>query len=490
LLSVKSVHELDHWNCLEIGNYRLYTHPDLVVTTRKQQSRSIILLGNIFDPYNPLRTNEKVISEVIQSSKNFGDVIIAIKPYFGRYVIIYKDDTTFNIMHDALGQKEIYYCQKPNKVICGSQPNFLNEYSSPKLGYTRDQAVLKFYENELKQNRFGRLWVGDETYFQDIKHLMPNHYLNVHSMSVERYWPNKRLNKINLDVASATLCDFLSGAMKAVTARYEAMVAVTAGFDSRSLLAASKDIMDKVYFFVNQEPRYSERNIDLVISSKMFEKLKQPFNVHKVSSIVDEEFKEIYLKNVFLSTDFILPANYNVYFKNHQKKVNLDGTGEIGREYFGEVPKDVDGYFLARCMKFRNSPYVVAQCDKWLNEVLDVAVKNNVDLLKLLFWEFVMGNWGALAHSEAEISIENFDIYDSHHVCEIMLSVGSVRDDLFKKIIRQMWPELLEFPFNPPDTLKDWMKNLLHKIGFFRYFQRILYKYDRRRFYKYTRKAL
>jgi len=489
LLAVGSLPELKDWNCLEIGKYRLYTHPDLIVTTRKQQSRSVILLGSIFDPYNPLWTNEEIISEVVNSSITSSDLIKAIKPYFGRYVIIYKDDTTFTVMHDALGQKEIYYCEKPNKIICGSQPNLLDKYSSPKLGYTRDKAVLKFYEKDIKQARLGRLWVGDETYFQDVKHLMPNHFLNLHSMSVERYWPNRRLDRIDLDVASTKLCDYLQGAMKAVTVRNKVMVAVTSGFDSRSLLAASKDIKDEVYFFVNKEPRLSERSSDLVISRKIFEMLKQPFKVHKVSTQVDEEFKKIYFENVFLSTDLILPANYNVYFKNHQNKVNLDGTGEIGREYYGEVPRELDRYFLARSMKYKNSHYVVEQCEKWLNEVRDVAVKHNVDILKLLFWEFVMGNWCALAHSEAEISIEQFDIYDSHHICEIMLSVGSVGDDLFKRMIRQMWPELLEFPFNPPDTLKDWIKNLLNKTGIFKYLQRLLYRYDRRRFYKISKKA-
>ena len=488
LLTGEPLPILKYWDHLDIGRYRLYTHPDLIVTAKKSQSRLVILLGHIFDPYNPRRSNEEVISKVLCISKTFTDLIKAIKTYFGRYAIIYKDDTTFSIMHDPFGQREIYYCQKPNKIICGSQPNLIANYSSPKLGYTKDQAVLDFYENDLKQVRLGRLWVGEQTYFQDIKHLMPNHYLNINSMSVSRFWPNKILDRIDLDYASSEICNYLKGAMKAVTARSETMVAVTSGFDSRSLLAASREVKDKVYYFINREPRHSERSIDIVISNKIFAMLKQPFTVHKVSTQVDEEFKKIYFENVFLATDLILPANYNVYFKHYPNKVNLDGTGEFGRDFFGEVPKNLDGYYLARCLKYKRSRYAVAQCEKWLDEVRETVDNNNVDILKLLFWEIVLGNWCALARSEADISIEHFDMYDSHHICEIMLSVGSVGDDLFKLIIGKMWPELLQFPFNPPRTFYDFMKNLLQKAGLFNHLQRLVYKYDRQKYYNTIRK--
>jgi hypothetical protein len=333
------------------------------------------------------------------------------------------------------------------------------------------------------------LWVGDESYFDGVKHLMPNNFLNLNSMSVERYWPDRKLGRIDFEVAKDEVCNYLKGAMKAVTVRFETMVAVTAGFDSRSLLAASKDILNEVYFFVNQEPRLNKKSRDLIIPSRIFKRIKQKFTVHKVSSQVDEKFREIYLESVFLANDLILPANFNVYFKNFQQKVNLDGTGEIGREYYGEVPKEVDGYFLSRYMKYRNSRYAIEQCDKWLNEVWDSAQSNNVDILKLLFWEVVIGNWCALAHSEADICIDQFDIYDSHHILEIMLSVGFIGDDLFKGIIRQMWPELLEFPFNPPESLKGWMRYLLQKTGIFKYLRGLLYRYERRRFYKNLRKA-
>jgi asparagine synthetase B (glutamine-hydrolysing) len=404
-------------------------------------------------------------------------------------VIIYKDDKKFNIMHDALGQKEIYYCKNQNKIICGSQPNLIAKYSSPKLGFTKDKDVLKYYKNDLKKVRVGRLWVGDETYFQDVKHLMPNHYLDINSMTVERYWPNKRLERIELEDASKQLSDYLKGAIRAVTARNKVMVAVTAGFDSRSVLAASKSVRKKVYYFVNKEPRLSEKSRDLIISKKIFEMIKEPFNIHEVSTQVDEEFKKIYFENVFLATDLIMPANYSVYFKKHQDKVNLSATGELGREYYSEAPRELDAYYLARSLKYKTSAYAVAKCDKWFNEVRDLVKKNNVDIMKLLFWEFVMGNWEALAHSEADISIEQFDIYDSHYVCEIMLSVGPVGDNLLKRTIGRMWPELLEFPFNPPESYREKIKYYLKKTGSYKYLQRILYGYDHRIFNIFYRKA-
>jgi len=79
-----------------------------------------------------------------------------------------------------------------------------------------------------------------------------------------------------------------------------------------------------------------------------------------------------------------------------------------------------------------------------------LAEECNVDIMKLLLWEALLGNWGAVGNSESDIAIEEFDPYNSHYIYEIMLSVDSVQGDLFEGTFKEMWPELLDYPFNPP----------------------------------------
>ena len=110
----------------------------------------------------------------------------------------------------------------------------------------------------------------------------------------------------------------------------------------------------------------------------------------------------------------------------------------------------------------------------------------NVDIMKLLLWEALLGNWGAVGNSESDIAIEEFNPYNSHYIYEIMLSVDSVQGDLFEGTFKEMWPELLDYPFNPPDTRMDWIKHWLQQIGLFQHLKRQRYRFDRWKFHRLT----
>ena len=485
LLINSEIKELNHWQYKNIDdNIHLYVHPDLNLTYSSSKTFHIIMLGNIFDPNDPQKGDNDIISDLSLKIESFNELISSIRSYAGRYVFIYKDHFNFCIFHDPLGLREIYYCTKPNRVICGSQPNMLAVFSMPKLEITNNKKILNFYENDLNTVRSGRLWVGDETLFCSIKHLMPNHYLNIYKLKVNRYWPNRKIERIDLNIAVKLTCSYLKGVMDAITSRFQVMMAVTSGMDSRSLLAASKDLKSKIYFFVNKHPHLKSSAPDIRLPKAMMESLRIPFHIHCIEKQVDEEFKKIFLNNVFMSSELLLPAIYNVYFKNHQEKVNILGVGEIGREYYGDEPVELDGYYLAHCLKYRSSVYATEQCENWLNQTRDVAKIFNIDIMKMFLWECLLGNWGCVGNSESDIAIEEFDPYDSHYVYEIMLSVDPKHGDLFIEMYKAMWPELLDFPFNPPETKKDSIILLMKKIGMYNILKKLRFYYERWKYNK------
>ena len=478
---------LGKWQHFEVGDHHLLAHPDLEVTRKQGPFSSIFLLGYLFDPGHPGKSNEEILSDILSKVGNLGELFHALKPYAGRYALLYRDANDFAILNDPLGLREIYYCTGKNRVICGSQPNTVDSLSEPKLGMTGNQEILDFYKHDLKLVRSGRAWVGDETCYAFVKHLMPNHYLDIHSLIAKRYWPNRRLEKLDLSQAVHLSCEYLKGVLKAASTRYSLMMAVTSGVDSRSLFAASREIQDKIYYFINQEPPMNENSSDIRVPKSMFERMKIPFHIHPVSGPVDEGFRKVFLDNTFMSTDRILPTIYNVYYKNHQDKVNLLGVGELGREYYGDAPQDLTGYYLAQKLKYRNSRYATAQCERWLSEVRDVANTCNVNVMKLFLWEGLLGNWGAVGNSESDIAIEEFDPYASHYIYEIMLSADQDEGkngigELFEGMFREMWPELLDYPFNPPDTYRNHVIHWLQKFGVYKYLQKGRYRFDRWRY--------
>jgi len=482
LLTLGPVSGLEHWNLANIGCYHLYIHPDLEFTRVDDEQKSIVLMGCIFDPNEPDRKNIDILNDIETRIDTVSNLFLEIKKYVGSYALIFKDSMRMIILHDALSLREIYYCVKENNVVCGSQPNLLAKFGNPLITKTDDVCVRDFYENHLKNCS----WIGDETYYRGVKHLLPNHYLDINKREVHRYWPSEPIKKLSLEEAVVKSCSFLQGSMRAMERRYPLMMAITSGYDSRTLLAASKGLQEKIYFFINDEG-LGGGHPDIAVPREIFEKIRVPFHIHYVPQEVDNEFRQIFLSNTFFATDRILPTIFNVYFKSHSNKVNILGTGEIGRTRFGKQPRNLNAFRIAYKMRYKNSCYALKQSEKILAELLPIGKEFGINVLTLIFWEQNQGNRWVVGNSESDIAIEEIDPFDSHLLYEILLGVeekycrmkGNI---LFKEMIRRMWPELLEWPFNPTYTLRsrvDWcldklrlydvLKELKYQLSYIRY---------------------
>jgi len=478
LLTRDPLNSLSEWNWLKVGKYYLYYHPDLEVNHVELEKTSILLIGNIYDSLAPEKRNIDILKDIINMAGNLSSFVSWVKQYSGTYVLLYKNKGEYFIFPDARAIREVYYCTINNVVVCGSQPNLIYQFSDPKIQSSNNPELLDFYNNHLWDSR----WVGNETYFEGIKHLQPNHYLDINRRAACRYWPNEPIKQLDLDEAVSKSCKFLQGIMRAITHRHSAMMAVTAGTDSRALLAASRGIQDKIYYYINNKG-LGHNHPDISTPRKIFESIKVPFYVHDVPKDVDDEFRRIYLSNTFLATEQLLPSIYNVYFKNHSEKTCILGVGEIGRTFYGNQTKNLNSYRMAYKLTYKKSSYVIRQCEQLLAEMMPAARKFHINVLALLYWEQRLGNWGAVKNSESLIGIEKLDPYNSHLLNEIFLGVDEKYRDyrqapciLFREMIRSMWPELLEWPVNPPCDMRDRFISFLEKVGIFGLLKELKYQ--------------
>jgi hypothetical protein len=453
---------------MKLDEYYLYTHPDIEVNRVADQKKSIVLIGNLFDSAEPEKENADIMNDILASANSKEGCIASIKRYAGNYALLYKSDKDAIILQDALGLRQICYCTKDNQIVCGSQPNLVVKFANPEIKPTSDPDLLDFYKNHLKDSR----WVGDETYYEGVKHLLPNHYLDINKREARRYWPNEPIKRLDLDEAVSKSCSFLQGVLRAMAHRHSLMMAVTAGTDSRTMLAASKGIQDKIYYYINNHS-LGHGHPDISVPKKIFESIRVPFHVHDVPTYVDDEFKRIYLSNTFFKTERLLPTIYNIYFKDHSEKTNITGTGEIGRMRFGKEPKRLNSYLVAyKLAHAEGGRYVIRQCEKILDEMRPVARNFGINMLTLLYWEQMNGNWGTVANSESEIATGVLDPYDSHMLYEAFLGIDEKYTKynqepcvFFRDMIRTMWPELLGWPINPPYTLRGKGARFLEEVG-------------------------
>jgi len=475
LLARAPIDQLTEWNCLNIDKYYLYVHPDLEINRVDDALKSIVLIGNLFDPIQPEKKSDDILRDINGNTKKLDDLFLQVKPYIGSYALFFKDDKDTIIFNDALSLREIYYYTKENLVICGSQPNLLVTFSNPEIHVTEDNDLLDFFDNHLEYCSM----IGDQTYYGNLKHLLPNHFLDIEKREVHRYWPTGFIERLSLEEAVPKICSFLQGSIRAMVYRHPIMMAVTAGWDSRTLLAASKGLQEKIYYFINDEG-LGVGHPDISVPQRIFNSIGIPFHVHDVPNDMNDEFRKIFFNNTFFASDRILTTIYNVYFKHHSDKVNVIGTGEIGRTRFGRQPKNLNSFRLAYLMGYKESFYALKQSEQIFSELLPVSQESGINILTLFFWEQNQGNRWVVGNSESDIAIEEIDPFDSHLLYEIFLGVDEKytqsNNILFTEIIRQMWPELLGWPVNPPHRLKDKAKWFLGRMGVFESLKELKYQ--------------
>lgn len=478
LLSRESIAELSKWNIVNISSYYLYIHPDIQVNLVKDNHKCIVLIGSLYDPYDSQNDNSAILKDIQLFATSIKAIFPRIKKYAGCYVMLFQDGNELYVWSDARATQEVYYCTKNNVIVCGSQPNLISEFASPEIGFSKDPLLIDFYNNFLWDSR----WVGDETYYENIKHLLPNHFLNIDRQEACRYWPTEPINPLSLEDAVSKSCLYLQGIMKSIAHRHSVMMAVTAGTDTRTLLAASKDLTNNIYYFVNNfELDYD--NPDIEIPKRIFNDIGMHFHIHHVLKDVDDEFRRTYFRNTFLATDRLLPSIYNVFYKDHNDKVLVLGVGEIGRTFYGLKPKRLTSHRMASKLGYSDCPYALAQFNKYIAEMLPAAEMYGINPMIILYWEQRLGNWGATRNSESNIAIEKIDPFNSHLLNEIFLGVDEKHKNyqdslctLFKEMIRTMWPELLEYPVNPSVTVRDRFKSALMTIGAYEVLKELKYQ--------------
>lgn len=493
LLAEAPIKDLTDWKCIQIDKYYLFAHPDLEVNRLENPRKSIIIIGNIYDSAQSQKGNADILKDIMTNASDMKRLVLWMKRYAGRYTLLYIDDKDAVMLPDALALKEIYYCTKDNRIVCGSQPNLVAEFSNPQIEATSDANLLEFYRNHTKNSKWNPVckWIGDETCFENVKHLLPNHYLDIKRREILRFWPNESIKRLSLEEAVSKSCSYLQGYIKAMVHQHPVMMAVTAGWDSRTLLAASRGIKDDIYYFVNNEGLGFEHP-DIRVPKEIFESIGLPFHVHDIPADVDEEFRRIFLNNAFFASERILPTIYNVYFKRLGEKVNILGIGEIGRTSMGKDPRNLNGYRLAYKTKHKDNRYMIKKCEQILAGMFPSYKKFNINVLTGFYWEQILGNWGSTGNSESDIAIEEVNPFNSHLLYETFLGVDEKytkykNNILFKKMIQKMWPELMEWPINPSSKLRDKLIIFMNDLGLFEIFKEFKYQLNYLRYVFRTR---
>ena len=478
VLGDKFIEAFENWDRLKIFNGLYLTfHPNLEIAVVENEYQIMVGMGIFLDPISPLLSNKQIL-EKINNKYSVDEIIKETYQIGGRWAIIVcnKVNQKSFMFHDPSGDRQVYYTKYNNSVWCSSQPHVLAKLFNIKR--SNDEDLLNFI-NHKKHKITEHAWIGNGTPFEKIFHLLPNQLLDLDAGVESRFFPTKNiiLQKTYEEILQ-TCSTLLKGTFDALINRYQLAMAVTAGGDSRVLLAATRHLKDKINYFVCHYPSISKNHPDIKIPERLFSKLKVPFVVENaLLNVEDLAFNYLLRENVYqISAEKNINIYYNAYLRRKDKILIGGGSGGITRNHYGRRNLEATVFNLAKLFERENDQYAIKEFEKWLDSLKDFpdhTNANDIGIFDLLFWEQKAGNWQSMGMAEEDLISDGVRPFNNRMLILNFLSVPlKDRTDpdilFYKKIIQDLWPDLLSEPINPIPLYRLIIKSILKKTGLFK----------------------
>ncbi len=452
------------------GLYHVSTHKDLELTHVESGGRSLTLLGFALDPERAEANNTDILQDILKHVDRCDDVFNHIDKLGGRWVIIAHDGSETILLHDATGQRQVCYTREPVSGImaCASESGILAE----KLGLSMDAEAVDFVRSR-KVDDYEIYWMpGDTTLFSEIAALLPNHYLTLSNGGCRRFRLALPTESIPEPQAISTCLHLLRRQLEAARRRYALSVPMTAGWDSRLMLALTKENSDDLHAFTLAYPHLPAESRDVAVPGRLLARLGIPHHVIPYPRTVDREFQEIFWRNNVSATSAYCRDVQALHAVYPSDRLCVTGdAAEIVKCHYPRNPANTGSLSaeeLADFSRLGRHPFVIKAFTRWLDD----ASEQPVELLDLFCWEQMAGRWQAKVRSEYDMVQESFAPLNNRSLLVLILSMDrewrrGPEFKLFTVLIDTLWHDVLSEPINPPEhvSLKRKAVNLMKKTG-------------------------
>lgn len=437
------------------GNLWLSAHPGLNVVTVGAGDRTLTLIGFLLDPGDPAADDRAILRRLLSACQARGALIAATETLGGRWILIGAFGGEHFLITDALGLRQVLHTEPgaAEGVWALSQPGLALHTLGLRLG----EGAAEFLDSYAMRSRPEYRWPAAGTPVAGLRRLLPNHVLDLHSGEATRYWPHGVLPQLSPPEARARLAGMLPALIRAAASRFELALSITAGLDSRLVLAAARAVRDRLCYLTVRQGKMADEHPDVVIPARLLARLGLEHEVIRARGTMSPEFSLAFKRHAFLAHDHYGPDAEAILRRYGRRKVALTGSGaEVGRCSFR------DQHPLSRWRRLRAAdlarlqgmphPFALRWFDDWL---ADAGEPGNVKLLDLFEWEQGHGNWLATTQLEFDIAWRDvFTPFNCRALLTTMLAVDErfrrrPRYPLFRTLIEELWRDVLSEPINP-----------------------------------------
>ena len=459
LLGPKSFTINQYWSCTQLqhGLY-LSTHADLPFFTVTEQDLSVTLVGHAIDPHQPQADESDILCSLIAKGTEFNTFSESTMPLAGRWVIIFQNHKATYVFTDPCGFRQVFYYLDGKDCWCASQPELIKANRRLNLNANPNLMPFLMHPGHVQQES---PWIGSSTLYEKCFHLLPNHYLRLDSTDQIRFYPKSVIKSKTTSEIVESVSAILQGTMIGLTKRYQVSLALTAGMDSRVLLAASKHVSNDIDYFVYRQNAFGANHPDIWVPKKIAKKLGIKLVVKTPSNHLPGWFISILSQNV--TCPRVLPKTRNIYDRlvACDTRINVNGNaGEICRNFFDKYcetdiknvsTRDLAGRLLGQGPM---PSFAMEEIGEWRSRLGEAVSDEGLNILDLLYWEQRLGNWGAQYPAEQDISVEEISPFNCRLLIQTLLAsprhLRAAPDyPIYRALIEEMWPEALAFPINP-----------------------------------------
>ena len=301
---------------------------------------------------------------------------------------------------------------------------------------------------------------GTLTVHEGVSRLLPNHYLDLETWEAVRFWPRPReiARRMSVEAAARSVAAGLQAFMAAAAQEFRLGIALTAGLDSRLLLAATRAVADRVEFFTITPER---PGLDQILAARMAADLGLRYrSVPQIAATA----AEMAGWDRMVGHAVREAANRSIYPTLRQLGYDVILTGAFGAtgkgSYYAADRATIDdrpltaASLLAR-MACPQDPELLAELDRWLEGLEGMLASAILDLAYL---ELRSVGWGMAQHTaQCALQLEMNPIAQ-RGIFGAFLAVPpgqKAEGALLLTAVTQMWPELMEYPINRFGNYRD-----------------------------------
>lgn len=436
----------EHFRKLDACGFFVAVHPRVPLTrvvARDGRPRGFIL-GIAVD-----LATEKVLGDRVEipgsSPEQFEERIAGLA---GRWVAVLHDGDARRLYLDADGTMSAVFDAETGRVASTT-------------GLLLDADA---YDARFEKRLYDRLDVAHMGWFpagltahRGIRRLMCNHYLDLDRWTDVRHWPRGPIGVCDdPEAATAAVARNTIAAMRGLSEGRNCIQSLTAGYESRVLLACVKSVAGQAETFQIVHPAGA---IDLHVAQRLAALAGVPLRRVPVQHATSEQQHRWRFLAGHCVGGVSVSSHPSTWKLLDKDLVLLGLGGEIGRAFFWKASDtddmDVTADVICRRFGMPRHPVVTEAVAAWLAPLK--RVHGAFSLLDLAYLELRMSCW-CYAHAYAPCGPLEISPMISGANYRLMLSLPAQwkRNRRFiHRLVEQEAPELAEVPFNRLGNWRD-----------------------------------